>query len=122
MQQQSPTAAPRRAIPLDFGGHVSRHVARRVRQLVSQTQVWSVDGLDLRQYQAYRAASVRLPMPTLIRGPVGQPPRRHRVQLETDPYGVPLGSCDCRAAEHGIPCSHLWALAVWAVSFGWRSV
>jgi hypothetical protein len=121
MQQQSPTAAPRRAIPLDFGGHVSRHVARRVRQLVSQTQVWSVDGLDLRQYQAYRAASVRLPMPTLVRGTVGAPPRRHRVQLEVDQFGVPLGWCDCQAVSYGHVCSHLWALAAHAVSFGWRS-
>jgi hypothetical protein len=122
MQAKSPTRTRRAPIPLDFGAAVSAHVAKRVRGLVEQTQVWSVDGLDLRQYRAYRAAGVNLPMPTLVRGTVGTPPRRHRVELRTDQFGTPYGSCDCRAAEHGIPCSHLWALACHAVALGWRSV
>jgi hypothetical protein len=122
MQQQSPTRERHAPIPLDFDGHVSRHVARRVRQLIQQTTIWSVDGLDLRQYRAYRAARVNLPMPRLVRGTVGTAPRRHRVQLETDAHGIPLGTCDCEAARWSRPCSHLWALAVHAVALGWRSV
>jgi hypothetical protein len=117
MQQQSPTRVHRAPVVIDPDAHVSRHVARRTAALIAQTRVWSIDGLDLRQYRAYRAAGVNLAIPRLVRGTVAG----HRCQLETDPYGVALGTCDCKAAGHGLRCSHLLALAVQrSPSAGWR--
>jgi hypothetical protein len=102
---------------LDPHAHVSRHVTRRVRELIGQVRVWSVDGHDLRQYRAYLEAGVRLPRPTLVRGTVAT----HRLELSTDDFGRAVGCCDCRAARFGMVCSHLLALAVHAVTLGWEA-
>jgi hypothetical protein len=119
MQQQSPTRAPHAPVILDPEAHVSRHIARRVRQLIEQRQVrpWSVNGIDLRQYRAYVEAGVKLPTPTLMRGTVGA----HRVELSTDDYGRALARCDCTAASYGLRCAHVIAFAVVAVTLGWRA-
>jgi hypothetical protein len=117
MQSKSPTAAPHPPVVLDPEAHISRHIARRVRELIHQVRVWSVDGHDLRQYRAYKDAGVRLPRPTLVPGTVGT----HRLELSTDQFGRALGRCDCTAARYGLRCSHLLALAVHAVTLGWEA-
>jgi hypothetical protein len=117
MQQQHGTTAPHAPVVIDPQAHVSRYMAKRVRELIGQVRVWSVDGHDLRQYRAYKAAGVRLPRPTLVRGTVAS----HRLELSTDQFGRALGRCDCRAAGFGQLCSHLLALAVHAISIGWEA-
>jgi hypothetical protein len=110
-------SAPHAPVVIDPEAHVSRHIARRVRELIGQVRVWSIDGHDLRQYRAYKDAGVRLPRPTLVRGTVGT----HRLELSTDQFGRALGRCDCTAARYGRVCSHLLALAVHAVTLGWEA-
>jgi hypothetical protein len=98
---------------------VSRHVARRVRALLGQVRVWSVDGQDIRERRDLLAAGRRFPTPCLLRGTVG----RHRVELSLDTFGATVGRCDCQASRWGRLCSHLLAFAVIAVAeLRWEQV
>ena len=117
MQRNSLTTAPQAPVILDPQAHVSRHVARRVRELIGQVRVWSIDGMDARERRDLLAAGRRFPRPRLVRGTVGG----HRLELATDDHGRALGRCDCRAARFGVVCSHLLALAVHAVALGWEA-
>jgi hypothetical protein len=117
MQQKHPTAAPQAPVVLDPQAHVSRYMARRVRELIGQVRVWSIDGMDARERRDRLAAGRRFPRPQLVRGTVG----RHRLELSTDQFGRALGRCDCAAARYGRMCSHLLALAVHAVTLGWEA-
>jgi hypothetical protein len=108
---------PPAPIILDPQAQVSRHVAHRVRELIDQVRVWSIDGQDARERRDLLAAGRRLPRPRLVRGTVGS----HRLELSTDEYGRAVGRCDCRAARFGLVCSHLLALAVHAVTLGWEA-
>ena len=100
---------------LDPQAYVSRHIARRTRELIGQIRVWSMDGQDIRERRDLLATGRRLPHPRLVRGTVGT----HRLELSTDDFGRAVGYCDCRAAHFGMVCSHLLALAVHAVTLGW---
>jgi hypothetical protein len=104
-------------VVLDPQAAVSRHIARRVRKLIGQVRVWSIDGQDIRERRDLLAAGRRFPRPRLVRGTVGT----HRLELSTDDHGRALGRCDCRAAGFGLVCSHLLALAVHAVTLGWEA-
>ena len=42
---------------LDPQAHVSRHIARRTRDLIGQVRVWSVDGQDIRERRDLLAVS-----------------------------------------------------------------
>jgi hypothetical protein len=108
---------PAAAVILDPQAHVSRHIARRTRELIDQVRIWSVDGQDIRERRDLLAAGRRFPRPRLVRGTVG----RHRLELSTDDFGRAVGCCDCRAARFGMVCSHLLALAVHAVTLGWEA-
>jgi len=110
-------AEPPSTVILDPQAHVSRHIARRVRGLIHEVRVWSVDGQDIRERRDLLAAGRRFPRPRLVRGTVGS----HRLELSTDEYGRAVGCCDCRAACFGMVCSHLLALAVHAVTLGWEA-
>jgi len=103
MQRQHLTTAPQAPVILDPQAHVSRHVARRVRELIGQVRVWSIDGMDARERRDLLAVG------------------GHRLELATDDHGRALGRCDCRAARFGVVCSHLLALAVHAVALGWEA-
>jgi hypothetical protein len=102
---------------LDPQAHVSRHIARRTRELIGQVRVWSIDGQDIRERRDLVAAGRRFPRPRLVRGTVGA----HRLELSTDDFGRAVGRCDCRAVRFGLVCSHLLALAVHAVTLGWEA-
>jgi hypothetical protein len=102
---------------LDPQAHVSRHIARRTRELIGQVRIWSIDGQDIRERRDLLAAGRRFPRPRLVRGTVGT----HRLELSTDDLGRAVGHCDCRAARFGMVCSHLLALAVHAVTLGWEA-
>jgi hypothetical protein len=117
MQRQHLTAAPHAPVILDPQAHVSRHVARRVRELIHEVRVWSIDGMDARERRDLLAAGRRFPRPRLVRGTVGS----HRLELSTDDHGRAVGRCDCRAVRYGLVCSHLLALAVHAVTLGWEA-
>jgi hypothetical protein len=117
MQRQHLTTAPQAPVILDPQAHVSRHIARRVRELVGQVRVWSIDGQDARERRDLLAAGRRFRRPRLVRGTVGT----HRLELSTDEYGRAVGRCDCTAARYGLVCSHLYALAVHAVTLGWEA-
>jgi len=117
MQRQHLTPAPQVPVILDPQAHVSRYIARRVRELIHEVRVWSVDGQDIRERRDLLAAVRRFPRPRLVRGTVGS----HRLELSTDEYGRAVGRCDCRAARFGLVCSHLLALAVHAVTLGWEA-
>jgi hypothetical protein len=110
-------AGQRSTVVIDPQAHVSRYVARRVRELIGQTSVWSIDGIEAREYRDLLAAGRRFPRPTLVRGTVS----KHRLELSTDEYGRALGRCDCTAARYSLRCSHLLALAVHAVALGWEA-
>jgi hypothetical protein len=102
---------------LDPQAHVSRHIARRTRELIGQVRIWSIDGQDIRERRDLLAAGRTFPRPQLVRGTVGT----HRLELSTDDFGRAVGRCDCRAARFGLVCSHLLALAVHAVALGWEA-
>jgi hypothetical protein len=102
---------------IDPNAAVSRHVARRVRELIGEVRVWSIDGMDARERRDLLAAGRRFPRPRVVRGTVGA----HRLQIETNAWGQAEGRCDCRAARYGMVCSHLLALAVHAVTLGWEA-
>jgi hypothetical protein len=104
---------------LDPQAHVSRHIARRTRELIGQVRVWSIDGQDLRERRDLLATGRRFPSPRLLRGTV----RRHRVELRLDTFGATVGRCDCQASRWGRLCSHLLAFAVIAVAeLRWEQV
>ena len=104
---------------LDPQAHVSRHIARRTRELIGQVRVRSVDGQDIRERSDLLAAGRRFPTPRLLRGTV----RRHRVELSLDTFGATVGRCDCQASRWGRLCSHLLAFAVIAVAeLRWEQV
>jgi hypothetical protein len=117
MQRQHATTAPSEPVVLDPQAHISRHIARRTRELIGQVRVWSIDGMDARERRDLLAAGRRFPRPRLVRGTVGT----HRLELSTDQFGRALGRCDCTAARYGRVCSHLLALAVHAVTLGWEA-
>jgi hypothetical protein len=117
MRKQHPTTAPQAPVIIDPQAHVSRHIARRVRELIHEVRVWSIDGQDIRERRDLLAAGRTFPRPRLIRGTVGT----HRLQIETNAWGQAEGRCDCRAARFGLVCSHLLALAVHAVTLGWEA-
>jgi hypothetical protein len=104
-------------VMLDPQAHVSRHIARRTRELIGLVRVRSVDGQDIRERRDLLAAGRRFSRPRLVRGTVGI----HRLELSTDDFGRAVGRCDCRAARFGLVCSHLLALAVHAVTLGWEA-